>query len=149
MNTLKFIDKHRQILQENKELVDMWIVGLRSGKWVQTKGAMTNLTVENSACCLMVLEAECNNKVTDDFVWTDPAGTKHVNGMPSAAGDPLWFRDYASKKFMPESLIAVDGAGTPYNPAEWNDYLELTFDQIADLLEKGEIQFESHKPAPL
>lgn len=147
MNTLILKPEHFQILQFNKELVDKWVAALRSGKWVQITGAMTDPSIPNSACCLMVAEAECNNKTVENYYsrFENQSGYD-VAGLPSSRVNAFRLKvpDNVSS-WLPENLeatytnqIAVSG----YTPSQWNDSLKLSFERIATLLETGSITFE-------
>lgn len=146
--TLTMYPSYVEVLKENQEITNKWITGLRSGKWIQTSGAMTNLDVVNSACCLMVLEAECNNKSVDDYMYVDEHDLVRSYGLPADNSRCLKLRrtDSAST-LLPQALKAsltcddtvLESITTP---SMWNDRYKLTFNQIADLLESGSINFE-------
>lgn len=132
----------------NKEVTTKWIAGLRSGKWVQTTSAMTNIEIPNSACCLMVLEGECNNKVVADFIYAkEIAGIPKPMTMPNGRTDYLVFKHANGDAKLPQDIPALlhspnlKSTGDLIYPAGWNDNLCLTFEQIADLLEFGQIEF--------
>ena len=139
MATLTLTDTSKEVLRKNPVTLSKWIVGLRSGKWIQTYGAMTEQDNPSCACCLMVLEAECNGKTTSDYINTT---------MPSSRPDALKFTG-EHDGFMPEFLKAKyicddDDKTLPatYFPMGWNDRLRLSFEQIADLLENGSITLQ-------
>lgn len=147
MNTLMLKPEHFQILQFNKEIVEQWIAALRSGKWVQITGAMTDPSIPNSACCLMVAEAACNHKVVENYYsrFENQSGYD-VAGLPSSRINPLRLNvpDNVSST-LPENLEATftnQITASGYTPSQWNDSLKLSFEQIATLLETGSITFE-------
>ena len=148
MATLTLTDTSKEVLRKNPVTLSKWIVGLRSGKWIQTYGAMTEQDNPSCACCLMVLEAECNGKTTSDYVNTTADGLVYVQGMPSSRPNALKFTGEPDG-FMPEFLTAKyiyddDDKKSPitYSPMGWNDSLKLSFEQIADLLENGSITLQ-------
>jgi hypothetical protein len=147
MNTLMLKPEHLKILQFNKEIVDKWVAALRSNKWVQHTGAMTDPSIPNSACCLMVAEAECNNKTVEDYYskFENQFGYQ-IDALPTSKESPLYLKIPDSDDFwFPESLEAKfvnQISGTGYTPAQWNDSLKLSFEQIATLLETGSVTFE-------
>lgn len=145
MDTLQITTEDWDLLQKNKPITDKWIAGLRSGKWIQTTGAMTNPNVQHSACCLMVLEGECNNKVTTDYV--KPYA---ISGLPTEEKNPLQLQLHGLGFKYPQNLTAIFKCNsnivrlqklhnTNLIPSQWNDALQLTFEEIATLLETGSL----------
>ncbi len=134
--TLKLDDKSKKTLKENQEFVDKWVVGLRSGKYTQVKEAMVYPDIPQSCCCLMVAEIEGNGKSWEDGInpgngYTEsyPVPSQMPNGCP-------WL----------ENLVATHPPTTDfdrceYQPYNWNDELELSFEDIATLLETGEVSY--------
>ena len=121
MNKLKLTEKSKNKIQQNQEFVNKWIKGLRSGAYAQIQSMMCRENTPNSACCLHVMEMECNGRD-----WEEGIGKIYPSRM---YGGVTW----------PEELKAEDVSGNLLYPVNWNDSLSLTFNQIADLLETGEI----------
>ena len=146
--TLTMHPRYVEVLKENQEITNKWIVGLRSGKYTQANGAMTNPNIINSACCLMVLEAECNNKSISDYTYVDSDNIARSYGLPADGSKPLQLlRAYDVSNLLPQGLQAELSCGNQIienstTPSMWNDRFKLTFNQIADLLESGSINFE-------
>lgn len=140
---LVLTEESKAALESDIATRDKWAAALRSGKYTQNWGSMCDPNVPNSACCLHVLEVECNG-----LSWE--AGS-HI-GYPSSVyergfsqGSPVHFSG-----LLAEKLTAIDGGYgcyLPVKPDQWNDALGLTFNQIADLLEHGEVEFEEHDDA--
>lgn len=128
MPTLTLIPEHKELLERHPEFTRKWAEGLRSGKYTQYIGGMCDEDIPQSACCLHVMEMECNGSRWED-------GIERVT--------PSQFSDFRIERTLPEDLIATlsDGMGR-YTPDLWNDYLEISFNQIADLLENGEVTYE-------
>ena len=151
MDTLQIVAKDWEVLQQNKEIISKWIEGLRSGRWIQITGSMTNQNIPNSACCLMVLEGECNNKVTTDYVTVyDSEQLGSIAGLPSERGNPLELQLHGLNFKYPQNIHAIFKCNsgiedlkkfhnTNLTPSQWNDSLELTFEEIATLLETGSL----------
>jgi hypothetical protein len=151
MDTLKIISTDWEVLKHNKAIIDKWIIGLRSGKWMQTTGNMTNPNVPNSACCLMVLEAECNNKVTTNYVTVynqDQLGS--IAGLPTERENPLKLQLQGPGLKYPQNIYAIFKCNSGVKrlqqfdnsrlvPSQWNDVLGLSFEEIATLLETGSL----------
>jgi hypothetical protein len=152
MDTLQITTEDWDLLQKNKPITDKWIAGLRSGKWIQTIGAMTSVDVPNSACCLMVVEAECNNKTVNDYIRipNNELDVPTAAGLPSEEENPLQLQLHGLGFKYPQSLTAVFKCNsgierlrkfhnTSLAPSQWNDTLQLTFEEIATLLETGSL----------
>lgn len=123
---LELTEPSKQKIKENPEFMQKWIAGLRSGKYPQARGAMVDADVPNSACCLMVMEMECNGRDWEDGL---------DKCLPSTLeGGITW----------PQELGLADERllGGFTRVAHWNDNLEFTFDQIATLLETGSLEVE-------
>ena len=110
-----------------KEIKEQWVKALRSGDYVQGTG---HLRLDNSFCCLGVLcdlaEKQKICKVKRD-----------IDGLylfdDSSGGLPATVLEWAGlSRYGPE----VEYQGF-YEELAWlNDYENLTFDQLADLIEK-------------
>lgn len=139
MNKVVLTKESKAALSANKEFTDKWVAGLRSGKYTQIRHSMVVHDVPNSACCLMVMEMECNGRSREGFP---------VAGLPSDLAKPYTLTSVPDCLLLPEDIQAEvwteDGwqTATMFKPAEWNDILELSFEQIATLLETGELEYE-------
>lgn len=135
----------KNILEKYEEFKNNWIGGLRSGEFIQTTTKMCNKEVRNSACCLFVMEMVCNNKCWEDGL--NPENVEEgVYYLPSDMENCFHF-DGTFGYDLPEHLSANIYSSdrrrlAPYSPSAWNDRLKLTFNQIADLLEYGEVELE-------
>ena len=110
----------------NKDIKKKWVDALRSGEYKQGKGQLRNSKGE--FCCLGVLcdlavkegivkeLAECDVFYYDGDTLTPPPSVKEW------AGSDL-------------ECLDIEGEGEFEFYAELNDYDDLTFDQIADLIE--------------
>lgn len=104
-----------------------WIAALRSGKFKQRVGAMSYANIPTSACCLHV--AAC---AVDGIDWMHGAGCAMPDDLEVAAPFALAVSNIA---------FSVKDVGTGHSvsatPADLNDEYELSFLEIAELLEKG------------
>jgi hypothetical protein len=97
---------------------------------------MSDKDVENSSCCLNVLECEIKG-----LPWDFAHGLSEPSDYVSTAAN------WVPEKFLGtlaenlEAYIPTGSAGFKCRPASWNDYLGLSFLQISDLLENGEVEF--------
>lgn len=143
---IKFIltEYAKETISENKEFIEKWIKGLRSGKYTQTRGAMVDPDLPNSACCLMVMEMECNGRkweegsytVDEDEVVEGSEWGTFVVRMPSEFSNGVrWPQILEATVYGCTSTLV--GCASPH---QWNDRYGLTFNQIADLLEHGEVE---------
>ena len=138
-NKLTLTDSSKQILKDNPEFTSKWVAGLRSDKYTQYRGGMCDPNVPNSACCLHVMEMECF-----DNSWESGFKGEYAGDLPSDLGKGNYgvlkvntsFTD-----FQPEDLQASFDNGGEQMPSIWNDHYKLSFLQIADLLESGEVEF--------
>lgn len=145
MNRIVLTEESKAVLAANQEFTDKWIAGLRSGKYVQIQESMIEPDIPKSACCLMVMEMECN-----DRSWMDVADFNERNifaEMATDLPDPYKFKVIVNDLYYPEDLQARVYLGGDYDaiiggPVEWNDGLNLSFKQIATLLETGELEYE-------
>lgn len=133
-------EQSKAYLAENSDLKNKWIAGLRSGKYPQITGAMVDPRLPGSCCCLMVAEIECNNRD-----WNEAFSETDCDYVDVAV-TPEDFQDGLKKLGKLEAIYEVPfkfkAKGESWRPAEWNDHLKLTFNQIADLLERGEVEYE-------
>lgn len=114
----------------NKERIRLWIEALRSGEYKQGKGALQH---NGEFCCLGVacevaIKNELDIKVfhdADGFVQYDV----EYNYMPIVVGE--WFGFERDDLTNPRL-----GKGIGLNAVRVNDELKLSFEEIADALEK-------------
>jgi hypothetical protein len=123
-------EESKQTLAQHPEFTEKWIAGLRSGKYTQVQNRMYDPKITNSACCLMVMEMVCNERE-----WGDHRDDV-ITAMPSDMEKPYIFPD----GLLPQLLWARTDDGEGYSVDGWNDALSMTFEQIADLLEYGEVE---------
>jgi hypothetical protein len=132
MNKLTLTPESEQALRNNPIDTATWVKGLRSGNYVQNRGGMCDIDIPNSACCLHVLEMDAGGKA-----WEDGANSWGSLELPSEmVGESVMFDD-----FLAEDIKAVVNLGRKESPAQWNDDLKLTFNQIATLLETGSVEY--------
>lgn len=125
----------------NKEIKEIWVKALRSGKYTQCKGALRkDFSDQKYFCCLGVL-CDLHRKLvlkTSDKVWI-----KRKNANKE---DKTYVR-HMHVEFLPASV--ADWAGIPLNggpttrvPLEHGNDLAhhndngVTFNEIADIIEK-------------
>jgi hypothetical protein len=118
----------------NKDVIRKWVDALRSGKYPQTRGALTRINFGDSKysyCCLGVLcelasaEGVC---LKQDELYSDSHQGFVVYNETSST--------------LPDAVISWAGLDS-YNPrisgkylSELNDVYLLSFSDIADLIEK-------------
>lgn len=135
---LMLTEDSKQIIKEHQAEVDIWIKALRSGIYPQVRETMLHPKIPNSCCCLMVAEVACNGLVWGE--WKSKR-TEHCI-LQLYEGIPLFPKDLIAGLEWPASLRAKTAIGLTTSPDYWNDNLDLTFTQIADLLETGEVYYE-------
>lgn len=139
---LTLTDESQAILRDHPEFTAKWISGLRSGKYTQQKFQMCDPGAPNSACCLHVMEIECDGKKWEEGYTFGLDGLPLAYEVPCCLVDPLTL----TGGFLPEDLSAMHEDEDIYHgifkPQDWNDDLGLTFDQISDLLEHGTVEYE-------
>lgn len=114
----------------NKERIRQWLDALRSGNYKQGKGALQR---NGEFCCLGVacevaIKNELGIKVSHDADGFVQYGTEY-NHLPPVVGE--WFGFERGDMFNPR---LGDGIGSDAIRA--NDELKLSFEEIADALEK-------------
>ncbi len=129
--TLKLTERSKKEVKANRELIDTWIKGLRSGKYTQIQESMIDENIPNSSCCLMVMEMVCNGRG-----WEEGAGYE----LPTDLWDAVEWPEALS------ACLADDVEMIEFTPSEWNDEFNASFEEIAELLDKGEVVV---KNAPL
>ena len=137
MSKLEITPKWRERLAREPEKLKMWVEALRSDKYTQAWLKMTGGGM--SACCLCVLECEAHDLEPADYSkQAMPPIDRRGKLPPGVKFDGV----FAS------NIIAYDHSAHDYEapaglcPAVWNDELGLSFHQIADLLETGEVEYE-------
>lgn len=143
MYILQLDDESMEAVFTEVEKTQTWIDNLRSGKYKQIQEQMCYTDIPNSACCLNVLECSVKGLKWNYF----------QNAlMPSDKNDQL-FNSFSAERFngilaekLHSTVVYSDDPeieeGEELYPVQWNDDLMLTFNQIADLLEKGWIQVD-------
>jgi hypothetical protein len=147
MKKLRLTGLTEKLLSDNPEFTFKWIEGLRSGKYTQIRQVMFHPEIPNSACCLQVME-ECCNELDRDITIQRAEDLGVSLHLPTCLylvdKRPLVLRESEPENDI--CAIFYDELGPleneEYTPVEWNDELKLTFYQIADLLEKGEVILE-------
>ena len=132
-NTKVFkLDREALINLTGKDNVDKWVTALRSGKYIQIRSKMASEDIPNSACCLHVAAIE-----VDGVKWEDAIFNDTVIGLPSG------FHESINASFS--ELLANFGrirVCSQYNNSGFsrlNDFYKLSFEQIAELIEEGEL----------
>lgn len=134
-NTYTFLFERPDDLDTND--LATWINGLRSGKYTQHRNCMCDFVIPDTACCLHVAAIE-----VDGIEWSD--GVKH--GLPSSVnavdGMDLSFSVQAEglrfQVIKPTHNVPTITCGA----SSLNDEYCLTFEHIAELLEKGKIEVD-------
>lgn len=111
-----------------KEQIEQWVSALRSGKYKQTKGALQN---QDGYCCLGVA---CDLFIPQYKLdcFTNLDGSLEITGeMPRHQQHaPDWLREIS------DDFNLLTGCPiTTLNDGSCKDIQQLTFDEIADLLE--------------
>ncbi len=112
----------------NKEIKDRWLAALRSGEYKQTT---LYLKDDNGYCCLGVLcdlYLKDNNKEWD----IEGLGTLYCEGVEGVL--PEQVIAYAGLNSRNPNLIHDDFGNNVIS--EYNDTHQLTFSEIADLIEE-------------
>lgn len=148
MNTLKLTEGTKELLDRHPKFTVNWIEGLRSGDYIQVQHSMYDVNIDGSACCLQVME-ECCNNLDRDIEIQRAEDEGHDLHLPSCLylidKKPVTLDDELPEELIKAVLTSEDALGVReaiFLPAEWNDDLNLTFEQIADLLDNGEIEIE-------
>lgn len=109
----------------NKEVKKLWIAALRSGKYDQGKHSLKK---KDDFCCLGVLcdisEVNCWSKITKDGLFAYDNDTAVL---------PKSVIDWAG---LEDRVPSVEYCGKQYNLVELNDEAGLTFEEIADIIER-------------
>lgn len=119
----------------NLEVKAEWLEALRSGNYKQTT---RKLKKDGGYCCLGVL-CDVYTKKNKDMYWSGDAISYNDNGI--VRGQTL---------MLPEQVVAWAGLSGPNPTVEasdelgpqkrvlsyWNDFGDMNFNQIADLIEK-------------
>lgn len=120
MTTYNLSDASKDRIYEHKEEVKIWCDALRSGKYAQGKHSLHQET-SGSYCCLGVA---CK------VLWGTEDEVLKQYGVPSEAGLPNWSQNMIVYRDGLQGINTLHGL---------NDQEGLTFNQIADLLEFGEV----------
>jgi hypothetical protein len=125
-----------------------WLAGLRSDTYKQVTGGMCDPLIPNSACCLHVLEMEVNNRSWESGINNQLPSNMNVFREEQETlipPSPVKFSGVLAQEL--KAIHTISHADVTEHlqckrPAEWNDEFKLTFNQIADLLEYGEVEFK-------
>jgi len=118
----------------NKDIAEKWAEALRSGEYEQGTSA---LCMDNKHCCLGVL-CEVYKKEAGDGQWTEAGGTAALMFNTIKGGDtqlpPNAVYNWAG---MNDSNPVVRYEGLFTHFTHLNDKSLLTFDEIAEIIEKS------------
>jgi hypothetical protein len=118
----KYTFDRRQLKKKQR---DIWCAALRSGDFVQVQHEMCEIDDPKSACCLHVASI-----AVDGNDWS--SGVDHCGPQDLEVSAPFAIR---------AQLAKFKGLGGRERRAEnLNDDDELTFNQIADLVDFGELE---------
>ena len=123
----------------NKDIAEKWVSALRSGEYAQGVSA---LCMFNKHCCLGVL-CEVYKKETGDGQWTEATGTpdSHPYALmfTTIKGDDTQLPPKAVYNWagMNDSNPVVRYGGLLTHFTALNDKSLLTFDEIAEIIEKS------------
>ena len=125
----------------NKDVAEKWAEALRSGEYKQGTSA---LLMNNKHCCLGVL-CEVYKKETGDGQWTEATGTPDSHHITAALmfttikGDDTQLPPKAVYNWagMNDSNPVVRYEGLLTHFTALNDKSLLTFDEIAEIIEKS------------
>jgi hypothetical protein len=124
-----------------------WIAALRSEEYHQAFGNMCDPSLPNSACCLHVLEMEVGNKAWESGIDKQlPNEITNENNTSLAHEEQAYVIDAVrfNETLAQDIKAAYEGQdyGAPImKPSGWNDTVGLSFNQIADLLEYGVVEW--------
>lgn len=114
----------------NQEVKEIWVKALRSGKYIQGKERLRNVT--DNYCCLGVL-CDLHREMTDSSIWTR-----------SLSGDFLYGNDGAKSSTVLPGIVMNWAGLNDENPeitimgttlAHMNDD-GVSFEEIADIIEQ-------------
>lgn len=136
----------------NKEIAQLWVDALRSGKYQQTKGRLHRTVgvdygpndsdnVPAGYCCLGVLCEIAVEKQIIKVIDTNETGSvsyglgtdRSMTWLPGAVVDWSGLRDTTV-------WVVINGYRNRYGVAELNDSLGFSFSQIADAIEDNFIK---------
>jgi len=110
-----------------KEFKRAWIEALRSGKYEQGFGQLATITYDGSCefCCLGVAAAISGMNVDDMMSKTLP---------PPEVGAEWWEERPEDDKLVSNPPVYLDG--DMHTLSDANDFLQLSFNEIADIIEE-------------
>lgn len=128
-----------------------WIEGLRSGKYEQEQHRMCNPDKENSACCLHVAMIEVDNRRWEEALDETNVGSygtpnsveMNLNKTSIEANDKRQV-EFFSAKARHTYIATKEDEDHNINPASLNDHYNLSFLQIADLLEGKSVEYDEN-----
>jgi hypothetical protein len=103
-----------------------WIDALRSGKYTQVKDVTKSLKGENCFCAIGVLCEIFREKNPEGFFWKHVENTDGFELINKATSECVLAVDLFAAANIPTNLPVIS----------WNDDEELSFDEIANRLEK-------------
>lgn len=128
----------------NKELVKLWVDTLRSGKYQQGTRALRNK--DDKFCCLGVLCDITKDTLNLEWELESIEGIYTIETNGGVLPDSVW--KYLGKEVDYKVKISVTNSKLPLSVTEsslfskhiylvtLNDHYQLSFDQIADILEE-------------
>lgn len=122
----------------NPEIKTLWLDALRSGEYKQGKHALHRLA-DNSFCCLGVLCDVVVKSDMVDIVVEEHSGVSVYNGdaltLPLAIAEVAQINPFGG--LLDGGAVWSSGGHLPYRElTEINDYTDLTFNEIADIIEE-------------
>lgn len=142
MDKLILSEESKAILQEHAEFTKKWIEGLRSGEYTQVQEAMVDPEIPSSACCLMVAEIVNGRKWEDHKYacnYDEDGECFEVAALPSDLSSEIHWTENLYATYLSDEGNYIKRKPSP---PTWNDDIGLSFNQIADLLEYGEVECE-------
>lgn len=129
------------------ENIRTWVEALRSGKFKQAKRSLTRSlgNGEVGFCCLGVAceVAGTVQRVTVDYgidgarlAYQDGSGRRHLSLLPDSVSRWLGLDDRPDRDNPAVTYSDGSGYRSRFHLAELNDNLDLSFDEIADIIER-------------
>jgi hypothetical protein len=122
----------------NPEVKAAWVTALRSGEYKQGQG---KLRIENHYCCLSVL-CDLHRIVTEEGQWMfdghyyyTPDSAKNGNAYSLTSAVKLWI-GIGINDTLRVPHKGPTGHELPIHLSDLNDEYDLSFSQLADIIEK-------------